>query len=477
MKSLLESFPRNRMPLWIGIAVVVLAVLTARTIVAANPYLWIAILLVILGLAVTRSHVLGLYLIAMSVFFADGLSEMGLIPSQVSWIPEIVIILLFFKSLLVKPRRVNSRFFLLFIPFLVVSLLSIVVNFGQDHVVTLLFGFRTLFRFIVLFYALQVLPMEDSQTLRFIKFLLFLLILQIPVSVVKLFIYGQGELAIGTYAMAGGLYSTILPLIGISFFFGLFYFFKRKLRYILYCIGFVAFGVIGGKRAILFLAPLLVVYLFISVPRGSLRLRTRALSYSLLAILLILSIWAPLRFLNTLRDDPIGYAMNYEFATSGDQSIGRMSTSIGVFNALTRDMKTFLVGFGPGSFHESFWPEYEGRVRRDVGSYGFLYGVTGLSFAAIEFGYLGAILFLLPIGHLYLTGRRFLRRTDDPYWKAMAFSLCGIVFASVVIYVVYGDFYNQDIPPFIMYFLAAVILKKQSQALPAPAAGTSEEAG
>ncbi len=455
--------PENRNIPWGLLLIALFLLLSAYTIVNADPYLWVAIIFVILFITITKSNIAGFYLIVVSIFFADWLVELKLIPSQISWVPELVIILYFMKTFLIKTRRLDPRFFQLYIPFLFVVLLSQAVNFGEEHIITILFTFRLLFRYVILFYTLQVLPLRERAVKNLIRFILILLVIQIPVAVVKLFLYGQGESAIGTYAVSGGLYSTILPLIGISLFFGLFYFLKRRTFYILVCIGFVAFGIIGGKRGILFLVPALMIYLFLSLPRKTVSLRTRMVSYALLFVLLAMSVWAPLAFLNTLRDDPLGYAISYETATSRDQSIGRVSTTINVFNTLASRPKAFFFGFGPGSLLESYWSEYMGRIRRDVESFGFLYGITGFSWNAIEFGYLGAILFLLPIIHLYKINRRFLLKTEDAYWKALSFGLGGITAFSIVIHVVYGPFYRQDIPAFLLLFFGGLVYKMETQ--------------
>ncbi len=439
-----------------------LVILISYNIVHANPYLWLGILFLLLVLGISRSDILGLYLIAGSIFFADWLAESGIIPSQVTLLPEILIVLYLLKSLLVKPKRVNSRFFLLFLPFLVTAVVSMMVNFRAEHAITIIFGFRSLFRYVLLFYIIQVLPYPEPEIKRFIKFLLFLLIIQIPVAVVKLFIHGQGELAIGTYGEAGGTYSTIFPLIGISIFFGIYYFYRRSAWNVIVCAGFLAFGVIGGKRGLLAFFPLVVVYLILNIPRTG-QLRRRAVSYALLTILLGLGIWAPLTFMKSLREDPIGYAVGYETAVYGDQATGRFSTAILIFDHLSSGPMRFLFGFGPGSFHKTIWPEYQGRIRRDAGSYGIAYGVSGFSWSALEFGYLGAVLFLIPILYLYLVNRRYLRREDDPYWKALSFGLGGIIFTSLAVNMVYSDFYRLDIAAFLLFFFGGLIYKREAQ--------------
>ena len=439
-----------------------LVVLISYNIVHANPYIWLGVLLLLLVIGIGQSNVLGLYLIAGSIFFADWLTEMNIIPGQVTLLPELLIVLYVLKSLIVKPKRLNSRFFLLFLPFLVTAVVSILVNYRAEHFVTIIFGFRSLFRYILLFYFIQVLPYTDREIKRFIKFLFFLLIIQIPVAVVKLFIYGQGEQAIGTYGEAGGTYSTIFPLIGISIFFGIYYFYRRSAWNVIACAGFLAFGVIGGKRGLLVFFPLVVVYLMLNIPRSA-QFRRRAVSYVLLGLLLGLGIWAPLTFMRSLREDPIGYAVGYETAVYGDQATGRFSTAKLIFNHLSSGPMRFLFGFGPGSFHKTMWPEYQGRIRRDAGSYGIAYGISGFSWSALEFGYLGAILFLIPILYLYVVNRRYFRREEDPYWKALSFGLGGIIFTSLAVNLIYSEFYRLDIAAFLLFFFGGLIYKREAQ--------------
>ncbi|OGM18016.1 hypothetical protein A2V61_01165 [Candidatus Woesebacteria bacterium RBG_19FT_COMBO_47_8] len=166
--------------------------------------------------------------------------------------------------------------------------------------------------------------------------------------------------------------------------------------------------------------------------------------------------------MKSLREDPLGYAIGYETAVYGDQATGRFSTAKLIFHHLSSDATRFLFGFGPGSFHKTIWPEYMGRIRRDAGSYGILYGVSGFSWSALEFGYLGALLFLVPIFHLYIINKRFFERTDDPYWKAFSFGLSGIVFTSFVVNFIYSDFYRLDIAAFLLFFFGGIIFKREA---------------
>jgi hypothetical protein len=103
-----------------------------------------------------------------------------------------------------------------------------------------------------------------------------------------------------------------------------------------------------------------------------------------------------------------------------------------------------------------------GRIRRDAGNYGIFYGISGFSASALEFGYLGALLFLVPIFYLYIINKRFLRRVDDPYWKALSFGLSGIVFTSFVVNFIYSEFYRLDIAAFLLFFFGGIIYKREA---------------
>jgi len=224
----------------------------------------------------------------------------------------------------------------------------------------------------------------------------------------------------------------------------------------------MAFGIIGMKRALVVFFPLIMLYLMFSIPKAAHSRQRRAVTYVLLAVFLGLGVWAPLTFMRTLREDPLGYAIAYETAMSGDQSMGRASTSVMIFHHLTRSPMRFLFGYSPGSFQKSLWSQYVGRIRRDMGTWGIMYGTSGFSWSALEFGYLGALLYLVPIVYLFFVARRGFHSDPDPYWRALSFSAAGIAFTSVAIYMVYSIFFRLDIAAFIVFFLGGLVYRREA---------------
>lgn len=96
---------------------------------------------------------------------------------------------------------------------------------------------------------------DDKLVSRVGKFIIILVLLQIPVVLIKYQIMGQTESgAIGTLSTRAGSISTVFPALVVAFLTS-FYFYTRKNVYLFLIIMFALFGIIGGKRAIVVFLP------------------------------------------------------------------------------------------------------------------------------------------------------------------------------------------------------------------------------
>lgn len=199
---------------------------------------------------------LSIYSLIFLAFFVNSLIGYGLVPNAVSWSIELIIIILFIEATLRKSTTARSiRFFGVgfVILFWIVCFISYCLN-STPHFQVLLF-LRQCIRFHILLWILLALDLPEKLMLKTHKLLIVLFLIRIPTAIVKLSVYGQGEWAIGTYAMAGGGNSTAIPMVATSFIVCYHYLYRKRSVSWFLLLAFLAFGIIGNKRPIVVFVP------------------------------------------------------------------------------------------------------------------------------------------------------------------------------------------------------------------------------
>ena len=175
-----------------------------------------------------------IYAIFFISFFGNFFSGYNLAPDYINWLTEPLIYMLFLYSIINKKGNIKLPFLSFVLFFLLAGFFSSIVN--KNLGIYSLLSVRSIFRFYIFYIAIVNLPLEEMQLKKINYFLFWVFIIQIPVATVKLFFYGQGERAIGTYSMTDGSLSTIIPMIAISFLIGYYIFYKKNLLYIVHFI-------------------------------------------------------------------------------------------------------------------------------------------------------------------------------------------------------------------------------------------------
>ncbi len=343
--------------------------------------------------------------------------------------------------------------------FVLWGILSALVN--SQHMVTTFIGFRFDLKFVLMFLLLVNLNPDEQFFRRMSRLLILLLLIQVPVALVKYTIYGQGEGAVGTYSYHTGTHSTILPLIGISIFMGFFFFEKPRLRYVIFFLLFILFSIIGGKRAFVFLGFLLFLFLFWNVGRKKLKRLSLVTPFFILGFLACIYFVPSLRptFQNPrhLMDYTVSYSTSYS-AESGKAS-GRASSLKEAYNMLKSKPLNLVLGFGPGSMSESYFKEYEGKLRSQAP---IEYGMSQWVITSLEYGYIGAFLLLWVLTTLLRRNQKFFNTTEDKYWKSISFGFKGIWFTFLMGFF-YCAIFRADLAAFIFWFFAAAICSLEKQ--------------
>ena len=417
-----------------------------------------------------------IYGIFFFAFFADSLVGYNLIPAHVTIVTELFIYLLFLYSLVVS-RTNHKRYCLHLVPlfsfFLIVALCSIVVNNVFNF--RPIFSFRLILRFFIFYVALINLGLTDSQLKKINTLLFILFIIQLPASAIKFYFYGISERTMGTYTVRGGGLTTLIPIIAIGYLAGYYFFHKRRLVYLLLAIGFIAYGIVGGKAALFFLLPVTFFGLYYLIYIREKRVNVAG-HLPMIAIIVVLSIVVGVtilkfnRRLNSEREVggsiDLSYALKYskEYTTgtnyhNSEFASGRFSTTMLTFDTIWEGgLPHIFFGYGPGVLTRTiFGSSIDPRIFRIAGSY----GKSGMVFILTEYGLFGLIPFGLMFCIFVHMCWKWYNYEKEPYWKA--FAVGSLVFAVLNSFIFFA--YNplpisgDTIPPVYFYVIATMYVR------------------
>lgn len=449
--------------LWIVFVIIIAAIYLAKSLVDWNAWAFLFLIFVILSIILFKKTEVGLYLILFSVFFADWFKGLGFIPPHFTWIPEVVLIILAAKALYLIARRqgvIRSPVDIPITLFIIVGVFSSFVN--DRNLLTAMLAFRIDLKFLLMFLILANTDLTERVYKKLLNVMIFLLVIQIPVAFIKYLKYGQWEGSIGTYSTFGGGLSTSLPLIASSIFIGFYFFKKANFNYMAYIIGFAIFAILAGKRGFFYYFIILSAFTFYIL----LKEKKITLKKGIVTILIIFSsLLLSLNFVPTLKRgvlNPsylIDWAIEYQTnRLSTGEAIGRFSATKVSFSFLTKDILNFIVGFGPGSMMDTYFKEYENKI--DVPIY---YGDTNIVITSLEYGYLGLILYFIPIIILMIKNIKFFNKVKDTYWKSISFGFIGISITTLLLSTTYHCFFRIDLSAFIFWIIAASIFSVGNQ--------------
>ena len=443
------------------------SIILSYAIVYQNYNIILLLASVFLVSIMLRSNVIPISIILLTIPFSDWAVEYNLLPPQIMWFPELLSLLLFVKAVVnrvILKQRINLFGIRVVLGFLGVIFVSLIYN-GSSIVSALLF-LRLLFRYYLLFLAILNLDLDERSMRLLNNILIFIFVAQLPLSVVKLFVIGQGESSLG---LSSHSVSTIFPLIAIAFLFSFYFLYKRKLIYILLTLGFVGFSIIGGKRAFIFFLPVVLLYLAWSL-KDKIKISFRFL---VLGILIIsISLYFVSRLIPTLNPerriwgefDPM-YMMSYAYTysthrTESGMATGRISATMSVFNILReRGLYGFSFGFGPGCIMKSAFRAFDKREALET-RFGVAYGTNGLNWLGLQVGYLGVFIYFLLFYLILRKSVRYFKKEADPYWCSFGFGMVGFSFTMLFLSLFYGTFFNHSAISAFYFCLAGFLMKR-----------------
>lgn len=459
---------RGKFVLAFGLSLIA-GILLSYSLIDRSYYVLFAVAAVLFNLSVMKLRMLPLVLILIIIPFVDWAVEYRFLPFQIMWLPELMSLLLFAKALIYKMsekqrfKTVGLRYALLL---LAVGLLSLVFN--KSGMIPALLFLRLLFRYYLLFLAIINLDFYEKLLRRINKVLIFIFLIQLPLSIVKLAIFGQGETSL---SLSSHSLSTIFPLIAISFLFSFYFLYKKRTPYLLGIFGFVGFSIIGQKRAFVFYLFILLFCLTWLIKKD-IGLKPSVIFAA--ALVLVVSFYFAARLVPTLNPQReiwgdfnlkhiIDYAVSYEtYVSMTGMPTGRISSTVEIYDSLKkRGILGFSLGYGPGTIVKSIFSDYD---RRDAIRERFRieYGLNGMSWLAVQVGYLGMGIYMLIFYVVLRKAYLYFLIEQDPYWHSFALGMVGFCFILIVTCLFYTPFFNDDsVAAFYFYLAAVVVLKKE----------------
>jgi len=447
------------------ILTLLLSPVIAKAIVGMDYNLLFAIITLLIVIMVFRSNLLSISLILLIIPFTEWAVERNFLPDQVMWTPELLSGLLFVKAIVYswnRDRKIDLVGIKIIGLFLMVVAFSSFVN--RNSLISTLLFIRLLLRYYLLFLAVLNLGLSNKDIRSILYLLAAIFVIQIPLAFIKLAFLGQGEIPLG---LNGHSIPAILPLIAISYLFSLYFIQKKSIWYIVLSLGFVAFSIIGEKRAFVFLLPILILFLLF-VARKLLQVKFEYITLS--GVMLALVIYFALRLIPTLNPqrqvwgdfDPgyaFEYAQTYSTATSPEGlPIGRTGATLATIQRLGKsNLEHTILGFGPGSILKSLFSSENrrGAVQND---FGIEYGVTGFIWLTLQSGLLGFVLFLSLFYLLLKKSLIVFRRSENRTVSAFGLGTAGFSFIMIFISLIYSPVFTNDAISSFYFCLTGIIM-------------------
>lgn len=447
-----------------------LAYVIATNILKQNAYIWLLLTGSALGIFIIKYHKAGLVLVFVSLFLLDWLSDViGLIPRQVTWVPEVILIILLLKILFIsatEKKFLRTPIDYLVLCLIILGIISAFVNYSK-FIVTFA-GFRNYFKFYLLFYVTAFLDYDDQFLKKLLKFLILLAFIQIPITILQKYLYiGQssgdpigGTLGVGT---SGTLTLFLLMIISI-----LIAFYMNKLitgRKLLYSIAFLFIPMsINETKITYFLFPALVLFLlgknFIEKKEFKSFITLAIISgmVFIVSYQTYKSIYIKRRNIEVLSYGYVSRYIGSEYTKSG--GLNRLAQVKFANKNITQQFNTTMLGVGPGNASDSFFEDAIGYYYR---KYSLLnIDSVFLSRFLWEYGYLGIAVFLCILFNLFRLAGKIYKYSSVPFYKSIALSFVGMMFVLIGASI-YSNSFLIDVLGYAFWFMAGCIHRIHAQ--------------
>lgn len=432
-------------------------------------YLFLLALSLPFSFFVFKNSKLAIYIILFSVSFFDFLNTYAHFPRQLTWLPEIIILILAAKAIYllfnkkIKASSWDGPLLFIFLFLILIGLLSGLANNCPPLMV--IFAYRTYLKYIALFFLLLFFDFDIAFYKKVITTIFIIAAIQIPVALIEWKFLGAGDFAGGTFglhAQGTGIMVIFVASI-ISIVFGICAYQKVYLKYILLSIALFIPIITGESKGAFIFVPFVLLVQFFSLTSMRKNFK-KNIKYMLVLAAFIPAFFICLQLLPKYHqhDWVIQFLRNprsiYE-QYSGEQDdesyewgyrVRRFSAVPYSLNLIGKDKLTLLLGLGPGNASESFFSEYSGKYK-DLPVFR-----SALVLSILEWGVLGTILYLITFLYIFMKNRKIIRLVDDPYWKGIFFGFNGVILLYMAA-LLYNSVWLKDVLGFLFWFLASAV--------------------
>jgi len=390
------------------------------------------------------------------IFVIKGTFEpiFGILPRQAIWASDVVIVFLFLKSLRLGVSQKKFDKTPLFLPILLFFLWGVLSGFSKGIAwFTIGVALKDFFRYILLFYAIINLDIEEYHLKSLVTLFLILVLVQIPLTLLQYQLYGQSDWVSGTLGRHGTGEMLILVTGIISVLVGLFLYYKSRFVYLLGITCLLLPPILGSARAALFFIPLAMVFTLRKSTKA--KLFTRTLGMFLIVGIFIGFVFA-VPFLrkpvsSLIADTIHGLKTQVNAAVIGPDVPGRLRAVRTAMEWINKERLAPMIGYGFGSTKESYFGEYSGRLYESYSP-----RTNQLSSTLLEMGYPGVAFYFWLIFAAFVMNIRFFRNTKDNYWRGVSFGVDGIIFMHLA-GIFYHNIWRTSYSSFPFWFFLALI--------------------
>lgn len=302
----------------------------------------------------------------------------------------IILIFLFFFNL----KKIELKYGIYVYAYMILVFLSALYN--DNSVISAILYSRFHFYALLIFLISKSYNWKLKEVKSQYSFLKKMLALQVLYAFYEIFILKDvQEEIVGTITTSGGELATIIPLVGLCFFFVEYLFNSKKKILLLMCLSLILIGFASAKRGVIFYFPITFVIIYLLYLKYE-----KIPTYKRLPKIVFVSIFALILFVIGVSNNKslnsgnstsgryaLEYASNYTTAKSYDgKIIGRIGASLQIIYQTGSNGVKDWIGFGP---------EILMGKSGDFELYKIDYGIVGWTKEVISVGWFGMIFYWL----------------------------------------------------------------------------------
>ena len=413
-----------------------------------------------------------IYLLFLSLFLLDFLSiTLGLVSRYVTWMPEILsLVSMVVVAALFATKKINidKKYLVFLVIFMLHIMIGIIINTVPSG--ALVPGLRFALRSVPFFLLPALYNFSDTQILKQLRLLMFLVLLQFPIVLYQRFIQYAGNLSgdpmrgtLGTSSLLTvTLYCALAIVVG---------FYVKKIISLtaLLVVGFMLFipTTLNETKSSLVLMPISLFVPFLLV-RGKKIGFSQKLSIATISVICVVAFvmiydhfqvsrWG-YGILDYFRME--GRVENYFYkgVEEGDliDKIGRLDSILLPIKILSHDVTKLLIGLGVGNVSSSFIGGLSGEYASVYAKYGV--GITAIGHIIWETGVLGLLLYCV-FGYMVFKDAHILSSASD-IRGAFATGWVAVVII-MFITLAYKNIYQDNIISYLFWYLSGYIVSSK----------------